>query len=77
MDLSVIISLLVDTVVIDSESNLKELKSIIDFKAHLLKEILLISFCNYLAALFVMNDDFGIIVWLLVSLAPKNLLNEV
>lgn len=65
------------SIVIDSESDLKEVKSIIDFETHFPEEVLLFSSCNYLAALFVMNDDFSIIVWLPVSLAPKNFLDEV
>lgn len=63
--------------VIDSESDLKEVKSIIDFETHFPEEVLLFSSCNYLAALFVMNDDFSIMVWLPVSLAPKNFLDEI
>ena len=65
------------SIVIDSESDLKELKSIVDFETHFPEEVLLFSSCNYLAALFVINDDFSIMVWLPVSLAPKNFLDEV
>lgn len=49
-------------IVIDSEYDLKELKSIIDFETHFPEEVLLFSSCNYLAALFVINDDFSIMV---------------
>ena len=65
------------SIVINSESDLKELKSIVDFETHFPEEVLLFSSCNYLAALFVINDDFSIIVWVPVSLAPKNFLDEV
>ena len=65
------------SIVIDSESDLKEVKSIIDFGTHFPEEVLLFSSCNYLAALFVMNDDFSIMVWLPVSLTPKNFLDEI
>lgn len=59
------------SVIVDSKDDLPELQNIIDLKSHAPEELQFYSSCNYLSALFLMNNDFSIMVWIPASLVKS------
>ena len=62
---------------VESKEDLVELRSIIDYETHPVEWITrLETEHSYLSALFLMNDDFAITVYLPADIAPDILLSE-
>ncbi len=64
------------SILVEAEEDLEALKQYIDYDKHPPEWVTRISYTNILSSLFIMNDDFSIIVYMPQEIAPQKLLNE-
>lgn len=65
------------SVVLESKEDLPELKRIVDYDAHPCEWATRISGnCGYLSALYLMNDDYAIMAFMPIDIAPDAILKD-
>ena len=64
------------SVVIDSEDDLAHLKQIINYDSHPCEWATTIGSSGYISVLFIMNNDFSLMVFMPKSIAPQSILTE-
>ena len=64
------------SVLIESKEDIPALMKIINFERHPPEWVTKISTTDFTASMFVMNDDFSIIVYMPISILPTQLLKE-
>ena len=65
------------SIVIDSIEDLHLLRDIIDYDIHLCEWTTRIGKSGYVSALYIMNNDFSIMVFMPEIIAPKSIINEI
>lgn len=64
------------SILIDSAEDVEAIKSYVDFDKHTPEWVTSISYTKIISALFIMNNDFSIMVYMPQEIAPQSLLNE-
>ena len=64
------------SIIVENAEDIPVLKEIIDFDAHPCEWATQIYVTGYLSALYVMNDDFSIMVYMPISIAPEAILRD-
>ena len=64
------------SIILENSDDVSELTKIIDINTHLCEWTTAIGNTGYLSSLYVMNDDFSIIVYMPKNIAPTAILNE-
>jgi len=65
------------SIVIDSVEDLPLLKDIVDYDAHPCEWATRICKSGYVSALYIMNNDFSIMVFMPEHIAPSSIINEI
>ena len=66
------------SLIVETEEDLAELKAIIDYETHPCEwAVREARNCGYLNALYIVNDDFSIMVYMPIAIAPDAILNDV
>lgn len=65
------------SIVIDSVEDFPALRDIVDFDNHLCEWATRLGRSGYVSALYIMNNDFSIIVFMPESIAPSSITNEI
>ena len=63
-------------ILLDAAEDLQTLKAYVDYEKHPPEWVTLISYTKIISALFILNNDFSIIVYMPQNVAPQSLLNE-
>ena len=64
------------SIIVENKSDIPALKKILDFDSHPCEWATQIHVTGYLSALFVINDDFSIMVYMPISIAPNAILQD-
>ena len=64
------------SILVDSPEDVEAIKTYVDFEKHPPEWVTSISYTKITSALFIMNDDFSIMVYMPQEIAPQILLNE-
>ena len=64
------------SIILEDKEDILTLKEIIDFESHPCEWATQIHVTGYLSALYVMNDDFSIMVYMPISIAPEAILRD-
>ena len=64
------------SVVLEYQDDLRELKAIVDYDTHQCEQAIRVRETGYISALYIMNDDFSMVVYLPIDIAPTAILND-
>lgn len=64
------------SIVIETLDDLPAVKSILDYESHPCEWATRLGRSGYLSALYIMNDDFSIVLFMPIAIAPAVILNE-
>ena len=64
------------SILVDAAEDVEAIKAYVDFEKHPPEWVTLISYTKIISALFIMNDDYSIIVYMPQEIAPQALLSE-
>ena len=64
------------SILVDSAEDVEAIKPYVDFDKHPPEWVTSISYTKIISALFIMNNDFSIMVYVPQEIAPQGLLNE-
>ena len=65
------------SIVIDNVDDLSQLRDIVNYDHHLCEWATRLGKSGYVSALYIMNNDFSIIVFMPESIAPSSITNEI
>ena len=62
------------SLIAETEEDIQEFKSVVDYERHFPEWTY--QYDNYAAALYLMNDDFSIVIFIPLEVAPKEIMDE-
>lgn len=64
------------SVVIQSQSDLDEVKRLLNYSAHICEWATHLGSSGYLSAFYILNNDFSVVLYMPIDIAPDIILNE-